>query len=150
MIARTATARQIVAPRIETPPPTPRLRIARPDAPSTTPRRRSRQWFRPVTVATALVVASLLAVVTGNMLLASGQLQLEKLQANLAATESKYAGKLERFTEAQSPAAAAGVARDYKLVPPLFVLPIQAVSLAHRLAAPTLSSAPCCTLTPGR
>jgi hypothetical protein len=154
---QTATARRFAAPEpefdidIDVEAAAPPLRVARPAPGSHTPRpRKDRLLLRPVAVATMIVVASLLAVVIGNMVLASGQLQLEQLQARLATTESKVALKLERFTEMGSPAAAARAAFRDGLVPPSMVLPIPAVSLTQRLGLPTMSTAPCCALTPGR
>jgi hypothetical protein len=147
VIARTAAARRHVEPSFETPRSAPNLRVARPTAASASRPRKGRLLLRPVAVATGFIVASLLAVVIGNMVLASGQLQLEQTQARLASTESKTALKLELSTEKQSPRIAARDAQVDGLVQaPLF--PIPAASLTHRLAPPTMSSAPCCALTP--
>jgi hypothetical protein len=127
----------------------PPLRVAR-SAPSTSSRPlRRRLFFRPVALSVTLIVASLLAVVIGNMLLTSGQLQLEQLQARLAATTAHYAVKLDRFTQLESPTAAVRLQQRDHLVLPAQVFSIPAVPLSRRLAPPTLSSAPCCALTPG-
>jgi hypothetical protein len=148
MTPRTATARQHVERSFETPQSAPRLRVARPSAASASSRpRKGRLLLRPVAVATGFVVASLLAVVIGNMVLASGQLQLEQLQTRVATTESNTALKLELSTEKQSPAIAAIDAQTHGLVQAQ-VFPIPAASLTRRLAPPTLSLAPCCALTP--
>jgi hypothetical protein len=150
MTTPTATARRPVATTVEAAPVRPVLRVARPVPNESPVRTGSRLLLRPVALATAFIVASLLAVVIGNMLLASGQLQLEQLQTKLAQKESGYAGRLEKFTAALSPSAATNYEEHHGLVQPSLVLPISAVSLTNRLAAPTFSSAPCCTLTAGR
>lgn len=149
MSPQTATARRPVASTVEAA-GRPDLRVTRPVAKESPVRAGSRLLLRPVALATAFIVASLLAVVIGNMLLASGQLQLEQLQTKLAQKESGYALRLEKFASAVSPSAATNYEEHHGLVQPSLVLPISAVSLAHRLAAPTFSSAPCCTLTAGR
>lgn len=103
---------------------------------------------RPVVVAVGLVIASLLAVVGGNMQLASGQLRLEQVQSRLAQLQSVYAAALASVAAETSPQALAQV--EGLLASPREILPIYSVPLRLRLPAPTLSTAPCCSLTQGR
>jgi len=116
-------------------------------APSASKARRRPQ---PVAIAVGLVVASLLAVVVGNMELSAGQLGLEQAQARLVATESSYAQQLELVARAESPANVAILARNNKLVLPSETLTIHSVPLMRRLGPPVFSSTPCCSITPGR
>jgi hypothetical protein len=117
-----------------------------PSAPPLTSRLRWRP--RPVAVAVGLVIASLLAVVGGNMELASGQLRLEQVDSSLAQLQSTYAARLASVAAETSPQALARI--EGLRATPREILPIPAVSLRHRLAAPTLSSARCCSLAQGR
>lgn len=110
---------------------------------------RTRRRLSPVAVALSIVVASLLAVVGGNMELASGQLQLEQVQSTLAGVESSYAAAQVTQWSDESPAHVAMAAERAKLVPAAALLLPGVTSLSTRLAPPTFSSAPCCSLTPG-
>jgi hypothetical protein len=101
-----------------------------------------------VSIAVGVVVASLLAVVGGNMQLAAGQLRLEQVQSRLAQVQSAYAAALASVAAETSPQALALVAG--LRAQPREILPIYSVSLRRRLPAPTLSTAPCCTLNQGR
>jgi hypothetical protein len=116
-------------------------------APSAAPLASRLRRPRPLAVAIGLVIASLLLVVGGNMELASGQLRLEQVDARLTQLQSSYDATLAQVAAETSPQALAGVGG--LRTSPREVLPIPSVSLRFRLAAPTLSSAPCCTLTPG-
>lgn len=150
--ARTEPPRVVVRDPRTTPRTTPRsvppLERQRPvAATSPAPALRSRHRLRPVAVAIGLVVVSLLGVVGGSMQLASGQLRLEQVQSLLAQRESAYAAALVSEAAATSPQA---LARLAGLQSPRQILLIPSVSLSHRLAAPTLSSAPGYSLTPGR
>ena len=128
--------RQVAAPRAERG-PVAALRVVR-------------RRVRPVGLAAAIVVASLLAVVIGNMELASGQLRLEQVQSQLSAVQSSYSQALAEVTIQSSPQNVDVDAGKLHLVPPTEVLPIRSVSLEQRLPPPTFSSMPCCSLTPGR
>jgi len=97
-----------------------------------------------------LVVASLLAVVVGNMVLASGQLNLQHVQGQLSVEEASYATQLASVTAAESPATVAQSALGLHLVQPSEILQLASVPLMRRLGPPVFSSAPCCSLTPGR
>ena len=103
-----------------------------------------------MTIAVGFVVASLLAVVIGNMTLAQGQLRLEQVDSKLVAAQSAVAGQLVQYTHQESPAVVALEAKHRHLVQPSEILPIKAVSLSTPLGPPTFSSAPCCAVTPGR
>ena len=103
---------------------------------------------RPVAVAVGVVIASLLFVVGGNMELASGQLRLEQADSILAQLQSTYAARLALVAQDTSPQQLA-LGSELR-ASPREVLPIPAVSLRYRLPAVRLSSAPCCSLTPGR
>ena|GEM_PF-6543251 len=98
-------------------------------------------------MAIGVVVACLLAVVGGNMQLAAGQLRLEQVQSQLTQTEAAYAAALASVAAATSPQALARIAG--LRTAPREILPVYSVPLRKRLPAPTLSSAPCCTLTQG-
>jgi hypothetical protein len=126
-----------------------------PAAPRATARATSRStsrasWRRlsPVTVAVSLVVASLLAVVGGNMLLASGQLRLQVAQGQLSSLESSDATAWLHELQLTSPAfVKESASREGLQEATPLILPV--ASLDHRLGPPTFSSAPCCSLKPG-
>lgn len=124
-----------------------RLRLAR----STPQVRRSRITLRPAAVSAVLVVGALLAVVVGNMALASGQLHLDNLQQRLAQVESDMASQQERYQELVSPQQIAHSAQLHGDVQPAatYTLPYVA-DLSKRLPAPQFSSYPCCSVTPRR
>lgn len=145
--AATAVRSAPRAPAVTTPGPRIRLASERPAQPV----RRGRVTLRPLGIAATLVVASLLAVVIGNMLLASGQLRLEQLQQRLAQVESKMAAKQELYQEMTAPRHVAISAERNGLVQPstTYTLPYVA-DLSRRLHPLLLSSAPCCTITPRR
>jgi hypothetical protein len=103
-----------------------------------------------VGIAAGLVIVSLLAVVVGNMQLAAGQLRLSQVQAQVVALQSSEAAQQVQAANLVSPAAVAKDVRGRGLVQPNEILHIPAVSLERRLAPPTFSYAPCCSLTPGR
>lgn len=111
--------------------------------------RRTRRRLSPIAVAVAFVVASLLAVVGGNMLLDSGQLRLEQVQSQLADVSSTYAASQEEAAALASPAYVAHAAslEGLQSATPL-PLPLD-TALGVRLPGQRTSSAPCCTLTPG-
>jgi hypothetical protein len=96
------------------------------------------------------VVASLVAVVVGNMELAAGQLHLEQVNQQLVAVESSTAAAVEHLTYLESPQSVAAAATAHNRVPPTEVLQIPSVPLEHRLAPPHFSYAPCCSLTTGQ
>lgn len=155
MTARLATARAVATAPVRRPSPTrPALRpIPSVTGPAT--RRaalaaRLSRRLNPVGIAVGLVVASLIAVVVGNTLLASGQLRLEKIQTELSAVQSAYAANLALVTTQESPAAVARGAVGQGLVQPSEILQLPSVPLSKRLGPPVFSNAPCCTLTPGR
>ena len=106
--------------------------------------------FNPVGVAVGLVVASLLAVVVGNMVLASGSLTLDHAQTTLGYAEQAYEAQLAAVTHMESPAVVAQSALGLHLVQPSETLQLPSVSLVRRLGPPVFSGAPCCSLTPGR
>jgi hypothetical protein len=106
--------------------------------------------LHPVSIAVTLVVASLIAVVIGNMTLAQGQLHLEQLQASLVQEQSSYAGLLVRVTSEESPANVAREAKDRHLVQPSDIYPIRSVPLSKPLGLPVFSTKPCCSVTTGR
>jgi len=106
--------------------------------------------LNPVGVAVGLVVASLLAVVVGNMVLASGSLTLEHAQTTLGYAEQAYEAQLAAVTHMESPAVVAQSALGLHLVQPSETLQLPSVSLVRRLGPPVFSGAPCCSLTPGR
>lgn len=144
--ARRATAARRPAPERVAP----RLRVARPTT-SSTPTRRARVTLRPLAIAAGLIVGSLLAVVVGNMALASGQLHLEQLQQRLAQVESAMSSSQEQYQQLRSPANVALSAQRHGFVSPVatYTLPYVA-DLSHRLPAPLFSSGPCCEVTPRR
>lgn len=111
---------------------------------------RVRRRLSPATIAVSLVVVSLLAVVIGNMELAGGQLRLSQLQAEVGQYEAAQAAAAAHDAWLASPAVIAhGIART-DLQSPAQTLQIPGVSVARPLRPPTFSSAPCCSLTPGR
>lgn len=167
MTPRTSTARVAVAPRRQptsarslntarTPasrPTTapPRLRLARPVPVRATAPIRPRTTLRPLGISVGMVVASLLAVVIGNMALASGQLQLEQAQSRLAGVAAQYSNELEIVNVLKSPATIAHDAAVGGLVAPAQApLMLPHVPLTKRLGAQRLSDLPCCTFTPGQ
>lgn len=104
---------------------------------------RLRRRPTPVAVAIGLVIASLLAVVGGNMQLAAGQLRLEQVDSRLTQLQSAYAAALASVAAETSPQALARVGG--LRAGPREILPIYSVSLRTRLPAQSLSSAPCCS-----
>jgi hypothetical protein len=107
---------------------------------------RARAQLRPSVLAAGFVVVCLLAVMIGNMQLASGQLGLEQLQSQLNSVESNYAATLAQVTSEESPAA---LAASQHLVSASHAYQLPMVPLSRRLAPPHFSAAPCCSLTPG-
>jgi hypothetical protein len=99
-------------------------------------------------VAIGVVIASLLAVVGGNMQLASGQLRLEQVDSQLTQLQSAYAAALASVAVETSPQALARV--EGLRAGPREILTIDYVPLGARLPAPTLSSARCCSSTQDR
>jgi hypothetical protein len=84
------------------------------------------------------------------MFLASGQLRLQAVQAQVAQAQSAWSAGIEEVTAMEAPSRIAVDAGLLHLVQPSQVLQLPSVSLAHPLAAPALSYAPCCSLNPGR
>jgi hypothetical protein len=153
--ARVATARAVATAPLRRPATTrPSLRPIAGAIPPNTKRSvrlaRLPGRLNPVGIAVGLVVVSLLAVVVGNTMLASGQLRLEKIQTQLSAVESTYAAQLALVTTQESPSSVAKSAVGQGLVQPSEILQLPSVPLSKRLGPPLFSSAPCCTLTPGR
>jgi hypothetical protein len=111
---------------------------------------RLRRKFSPVTIAVSLVLVSLLAVVVGNMELAGGQLRLSQLQAEVGQYESAQAATAAHDAWLASPAVVAHGIANTDLRSPSETFQIPGVSVGHPLPPPTFSSAPCCSLTPGR
>lgn len=109
---------------------------------------RLRRRPTPVAVAIGVVIASLLAVVGGNMQLASGQLRLEQVDSQLTQLQSAYAAALASVAVETSPQALARV--EGLRAGPREILTIDYVPLGARLPAPTLSSARCCSSTQDR
>lgn len=149
----TAAARTATAPRRAASSRPPRPSVERQPAQrrraSTQRATRAPRRTRPLAIAAGIVVACLLAAVGGNMILASGQLQLEQLQAKVVAAGYDYAAESVTVAHLESPAHVASSAQAQGDVVPQ-VLQIPTVSLTTRLPAPTFSSLPCCSLTPGR
>lgn len=148
MTASVATPRRDAA-RTPAPATTPRLRLARPKP--TPAVRRARITLRPLALSAGLVVAALLAVVVGNMMLASGQLRLEQLQQRLAQVESTMSASQELYQQKTSPQYVAQSAERHHLAPPVatYTLP-SVVDLSRRLPPPRFSDSPCCSITPRR
>ncbi len=130
------------------PPRRPALRPVASTGSSAEPAPRARRRLQPVTVAAGLVVAALLAVVGGNMLLASGQLRLEQTQTQLATAAANLAASQQLEDKLQSPSHvySATEGKGFHEAWPQ-VIPV-VTNLGVRLPAPRFSAAPCCTVTP--
>jgi hypothetical protein len=153
------TPRATTAARVATStPPRPALRPSLRPLPSVRPAStaplsrwsRLRRRLSPVSIAVGFVVICLLAVVIGNMQLAAGQLRLSQLQAQVVAVQSSEAVVEAQNAALSSPAAIAHDIPGLGLGQANEILTIPAVSLEKRLAPPSFSYAPCCSLTPGR
>jgi hypothetical protein len=110
---------------------------------------RSRRRISPVAMAASFVVASLLAVVGGNMVLVSGQLQLSQVQNQLANQQSVVAAAEASVFKQTAPGHIANEAslKGLTQVTPLLIPAV--TSLDVREHAPTFSPSPCCSVTPG-
>jgi hypothetical protein len=145
--ARSPTAAApVVAPQ-PAPSPRPPLRVVGRRSRPRNVRPRRRAWI-PIALALGLVVASLLAVVVGQSMLATGQVRLSALQAQLSAEQASHREKQLIVAQLETPSRIVQEAEQHlHMVQPTQVTQLPSADLGAAQHAPNVAPAPPATTT---